>query len=66
MIVANEEKKKINKAIEEYEKKYLNRRNNIMFIFKFVTPNFYTLYNIPANHGIAMFITSKKAYHDMK
>lgn len=37
-----------------------------MFIFKFVTPYIYNLYNIKANHGITLFIISKKAYHDMK
>jgi len=37
-----------------------------MFIFKFVTPYVYNLYNIKANHGITLFIIGKKAYHDMK
>lgn len=37
-----------------------------MFIFKFVTPYVYSFYNINANHGITLFIISKKAYHDMK
>ena len=62
----NEEKKKIALAIEKYEKLYLNRRNNIMFIFKYVTPYIYNFYEINANHGITLFVISKKAYHDMK
>ena len=37
-----------------------------MFIFKFVTPYIYNLYNIRANHGITLFILTKKAYHDIK
>jgi len=37
-----------------------------MFIFKHVTPYIYNLYNINANHGITLFIISKKAYHDMR
>jgi hypothetical protein len=37
-----------------------------MFIFKYVTPYIYSLYDINANHGITLFVISKKAYHDMK
>jgi hypothetical protein len=37
-----------------------------MFIFKYVTPFIYSLYDINANHGITLFVISKKAYHDMK
>lgn len=37
-----------------------------MFIFKHVTPYIYNLYNLHANHGITLFIISKKAYHEMK
>lgn len=37
-----------------------------MFIFKHVTPYIYNLYNLNANHGIALFVISKKAYHEMK
>lgn len=37
-----------------------------MFIFKFVSPFIPNFYNIKANHGIAMFILSKKAYLEMK
>lgn len=37
-----------------------------MFIFKFVSPFVPNFYNIKANHGIAMFILSKKAYLEMK
>lgn len=46
----------------KYEKLYLNKRNDIMFIFKFVSPYISSFYYIKANHGIAMFILSKKAY----
>lgn len=61
-----EEKKQVSLSIYRYEKMYLNKRNNIMFIFKFVTPYIYNLFNIKANHGITLFILSKKAYHQMK
>lgn len=44
----------------------MNKRNNIMFIFKFVVPYMNTIVKFKANHGIALFITSKKAYIDMK
>lgn len=39
-----------------------------MFIFKFVTPYIYNLYDInaSANHAITLFIICKKAYHEMK
>lgn len=37
-----------------------------MFIFKFICPHSNTLVKFQANHGIALFITSKKAYIDMK
>lgn len=37
-----------------------------MFIFKFVSPFVPNFYDINANHGISMFILSKKAYIDMK
>ena len=37
-----------------------------MFIFKFVAPFIPNFYNIKANHGINMFILSKKAYLEMK
>lgn len=62
----NEEKKRIALATEKYEKQYLNKRNNIMFIFKYVTPYIYSFFSINANHGITLFVISKKAYHDMK
>lgn len=61
-----EEKKNISLSIQKYEKTYLNKRNNIMFIFKFVTPHINNLLNINANHQITLFILSKKAYHQMK
>ena len=38
------------------------KRNDIMFIFKFVCPFVPNFYNIKANHGIALFVMSKKAY----
>jgi hypothetical protein len=44
----------------------MNKRNNIMFIFKFVVPYMNTILKYKANHGIALFITSKKSYIDMK
>ena len=37
-----------------------------MFIFKYVTPYVYSFFSIKANHGITLFVISKKAYHDMK
>ena len=37
-----------------------------MFIFKYVTPYVYNFANINANHGITLFIVSKKAYQEMK
>jgi hypothetical protein len=45
---------------------YLHRRNDIMFVFKFISPFIPNFYNIKANHGIAMFILSKKAYLEIK
>ena len=49
-----------------YEKQYLMRRNDIMFVFKFIAPYVMGLYEIKANHEISMFILSKKAYLDMR
>jgi hypothetical protein len=37
-----------------------------MFIFKYVSPYSDTLVQYKANHGIALYITAKKAYTDMK
>ena len=37
-----------------------------MFITKFICPNVNKLIKIKANHGIALFIMSKKAYIDCK
>ena len=37
-----------------------------MFIFKYVCPYSDTLTQYKANHGIALYITAKKAYTDMK
>jgi hypothetical protein len=37
-----------------------------MFVFKFISPFIPNFYNIKANHGIAMFILSKKAYLEIK
>jgi len=62
----NDEKKKIDLVIETYSKQYLNRRNNIMFIFKFVTPYIFNLSKNGANHGVTLFIVCKKAYQDIK
>ncbi len=44
----------------------MNQRNNIMFVFKYICPYVFTLIKFKANHGIALFITAKKAYIDMK
>ena len=53
-------------AFQKYEKEYLMRRNDIMFIFKFIAPYVFGLFEIKANHGISMFIMSKKAFLDMR
>lgn len=45
---------------------YLHKRNDIMFIFKFVSPFVSSFYNIKANHNIALFILSKKANNEMR
>lgn len=37
-----------------------------MFIFKFVSPYVANFYNIKANHGIALFVLSKKAFLDIR
>lgn len=37
-----------------------------MFIFKFISPFVSNFHNIKANHGIALFILSKKAYLEIK
>lgn len=37
-----------------------------MFVHKFVSPYVVNFYQIKANHGIALFIMSKKAYVDLK
>lgn len=42
------------------------RRNDIMFVFKYVAPYVSSLFEMKANHEISMFIISKKAYLDMK
>lgn len=42
------------------------KRNDIMFIFKYIAPYVFGLSDIKANHAISMFIMTKKAYIDMK
>ena len=37
-----------------------------MFVFKFITPYVMNFHQIKANHGIALFIMSKKAYLDLR
>lgn len=53
-------------AFTDYEKMYLQRRNDIYFVFKFIAPYVSKFGQVKANHGIAMFIISKKAFIDMK
>ena len=53
-------------AFLKYEKLYFMKRNDIMFLFKFISPYIYGLLDIKANHGISMFMMCKKAYLDMK
>lgn len=51
----------------EHERAYMSARNIAMFIFKFVVPNFkHYQHKVKANHEVAMFIISKKAYLDLK
>lgn len=59
-------KKDRERNFNAYEKLYVNKRNNIMFIFKYICPYTDTLVKFKANHGIALFITAKRAYTDMK
>jgi len=59
-------KKERERNFNNYEKLYINKRNNIMFIFNYICPHTNTLVYFKANHGIALFITAKKAYIDMK
>lgn len=66
LIEEAEHKKKKQLTFGTYQKKYMNKRNNIMFIFKFVVPYMNIILKYKANHGIALFITSKKSYIDMK
>lgn len=53
-------------AFGAYSKAYFMKRNDIMFIFKYIAPYIFGLGEIKANHGISMFIMTKKAYGDMK
>lgn len=41
-------------------------RDNIMFVFKYIAPHVYKLFNLKANHEINMFILSKHSYLRMK
>ena len=52
-------------AFQKYEKAYVKKRNDNMFVFKFVAPYVANFYNIKANHGIALFVMSKKSYVDL-
>ena len=49
-----------------YSKAYFMKRNDIMFIFKYIAPFIFGLGEIKANHGRSMFIMTKKAYVDIK
>ena len=59
-------KKRKEKMFEEMEKAYLDKRNDIFFVFKFIAPYISRFGDIKANHGISLFMVSKKAYIDMK
>jgi hypothetical protein len=53
-------------AFGTYSKAYFMKRNDIMFIFKYIAPYIFGLGEIKANHGISLFIMTKKAFMDMK
>ncbi len=59
-------KREKEQAFQKFEKAYINKRNDCMFTFKFVSPYVTHFYNIKANHGIALFMMSKRAYMDIK
>lgn len=50
----------------KFEQMYLHKRNDIMFVFKFISPYIPSFQHIKANHGIAMFVMSKKAFLELK
>jgi hypothetical protein len=61
------QKKDRDETIRKYENRYLHKRNDLMFIFKFVSPFIHNFGNINGgNHAIAMFITSKKSLIEMR
>ena len=61
-----EKQREKDEAFGKYEKLYLTKRNDIMFVFKFISPYIPKFYHVKANHGIALFIMSKKALLEMR
>lgn len=45
---------------------YINKRNDIMFVNKFIEPHVKTFSKTRVNHSIVLFIFSKKAYLELK
>lgn len=57
--------KKMNEAKKRLSGLYHSRKNNIMFIFKFVTPYIHSFYHLKINHDITLFLMCKQAYIQM-
>ena len=66
MRVMNERKKKLDASIEDYKSKYLNRRNNIIFAFKYIVPYIHRFFKLPVVHANYLFIICKKTYQEIK
>ena len=59
------EKKTREVAFEELEKLYLDRRNDIYFVFKFIIPHLQQFKDMKANHNVALFLLAKRSFLDM-
>lgn len=55
----------MDEALEKYKKLYLNRRNNIFFVFKHISPHIAQILKMPVIHANYVYILCKKAYHDL-
>lgn len=53
-------------TFNKYVQQYLERRNNIMFAFKFIIPTAYELCELKLNQSLYLFMLSKATYLELR
>lgn len=60
--VLAELQKENEEIFEKLEDLYIGKRNDIMFVNKYIQPNIQTFSHLRVNHEVAMFIFCKKTF----